>query len=130
MNIRKQGKTTLDTDLLEKLAFAQGSSGNITAKEAKSAIATVKKDLKGDLKYTTGAAAYKKAEEAISKTFELAINSGWVKSATAQEAIQEFIKGDGDKSLKGTLAQIREDAKTAQPPRSTYSSYSRSRSAS
>ncbi|MBI2375045.1 MAG: hypothetical protein HYV07_13695 [Deltaproteobacteria bacterium] len=130
MNIRKQGTTTLDTDLLERLAFAQGSSGNISAKEAKSAIAAVKKDLKGDLKYTKGAAAYKRAEEAISKTFDLAIKSGWVKSATAQEAIQEFVKGTDSTDLKGTLAQIRENAKSAKPPRSGYSSYSGTRSGS
>ena len=125
MHIQKKGSLILDTDLLERLAFKQGSGSTISKKEAQTEINKVKRELKSTYKYTTSKASFARAEKAIANTFNLAIKSGWVKGTTAKSAITEFIKGDDHAGLKCTLEGIREDARSKPSPRSSYSSYRR-----
>ena len=126
MNIKRQGGTILDTDLLDRLAFKQASGKTVSIKEAQTEIRKVKKELKSNYRYTTSKASFTRAQEAISNTFNLAISSGWVKGASAKSTVREFVKGKDATALEGTLATIREDAKGRSRPSSGYSSYSSS----
>ncbi len=132
MNVSGSGKQRFDHNLLARLAQKSESGNTISKSEAKEQIGKAVDDLRDKFLNQGSSSGLKADADAVANTFRKAIDSGWVRGASAKALISEFISGSGADSLEASVSEPRQDVRDENPPRRNVgysrSSYTPSRS--
>jgi hypothetical protein len=108
MKIVGTGARVIDANLLEKLAVARQSGNSVTKAQAEKIIQGARRELKNEFKGSS-AAEITRAQNAVSNTLRLAVDSGWVRAGSTRTMIDQFLTGADDKSLKGIADKLKAD---------------------